>query len=54
MTVTLMSPCKLLSTCRKQAKGGEKKGKTWHIHCPLTEEITETFIVPSPKWTSLL
>lgn len=32
MTVTLMSPCKLLSTCRKQAKG--KKRKTWNIHCP--------------------
>lgn len=29
MTLTLMSPCKLLSTCRKQEKG---KKETWDIH----------------------
>lgn len=53
MTVTLMSPCKLLSTCRKQ--GNEKKKKeTWNIHCPMTGGITTTFIVWSPKWPSLL
>lgn len=39
MTVTLMSPCKLLSTCRKQAK--EKKRKHWTFIAPWQKELQQ-------------
>lgn len=55
MTVTLMSPCKLLSTCRKQAKGKKKDENTKHslphdrrnynsIHC-VEPQMAESIIV---------
>lgn len=53
MTVTLMSPCKLLSTHRQQAKGGGETNTGTFI-APVTAEITTTFIVCWSKWPSLL
>lgn len=53
MTVTLMSPCKLLSTHRQQAKGGGETNTGTFI-APVTAEITKTFIVCWSKWPSLL
>lgn len=54
MTVTLMSPCKLLSTCRKQAKERGEKRKHGTFIALMTEGITTKFIVWCPRWPTLL